>query len=106
MTRATPATRTAAFATAARILNAVADNVVKDLEAAKTELTLLTAQLEKVQGERDVKVAEVTGQGNDLDTKIGALLKERSKFTGGVEPRTLAQYDRVRGARAGIGIKL
>src|SRR6185295_968135 len=54
--------------------------------------------------ERSAQAQQVSGQESQVGDEIESLLKERSKFTVSVEPRILAQYDRVRGARAGLGI--
>lgn len=76
----------------------------QDAEAIQKEITELTAQFEKAQQERNARAEAVSGQGSKLDGEISALTAERSKFTGSVDPRTLSAYDRVRGARAGLGI--
>jgi predicted nucleic acid-binding Zn-ribbon protein len=71
--------------------------------AIQKELTDITAQLEKSKGERDAQAGLLSGQGSQLDKEIKILMDEREKYTAQVEARLLSQYDRVRGARAGLG---
>ena len=74
-----------------------------DAEAAQKELDGLNAQLAKVQQDRDAQAGVLSTQGAELDSQINSLVSERKQYSGDVEPRTLAQYDRVRGARGGLG---
>ncbi len=74
-----------------------------DLEAGNKELTDLNAQLETIQKDREAKAATVSGQAGEFEAQISTLTEERKKYTVNVDPRVLAQYDRVRGARAGLG---
>jgi predicted nucleic acid-binding Zn-ribbon protein len=64
----------------------------------------LEAQMVTLQAERDEKASAVTGQDNELNSQISKLQDDRKKYTTIVEARILTNYDRVRGARAGIGI--
>ena len=75
-----------------------------DLEVFQKEVQIITAEFDKIQGERNDKAGVVSGKENQLKTDIFGLLSEREKFSCNVEPRILAQYDRVRGARGGLGI--
>jgi predicted nucleic acid-binding Zn-ribbon protein len=77
---------------------------VLDIEALNKAAAELSAQLEKQMGEKEAQGAILNTQGSRLDTDIGALTAERKQFVSQVEPRILSQYDRIRGARAGIGI--
>jgi uncharacterized protein len=64
----------------------------------------LTAQFEKSSGERNSQVAQLTTTGSKLDNDIKSLSAERAQYVSQVEPRLLTQYDRIRNARAGLGI--
>lgn len=75
-----------------------------DIDAASKDIVVLTEAFEKAKAARDAQAAEVSGQSGKFDGEIVGLTSERSQHTGGVDTRTLAQYDRVRGARAGLGI--
>jgi predicted nucleic acid-binding Zn-ribbon protein len=75
-----------------------------DLEAMNKELTEMNAQFQKNNAEREAQIAMITTSTSKLEKEIAALMAERAQYTSKVEPRTLAQYDRVRGARAGLGI--
>jgi predicted nucleic acid-binding Zn-ribbon protein len=74
-----------------------------DLETSTKELGELTAQLETAQKEREAKASTVSVQTTEFESQIATLTEERKKYTSGVDPRILAQYDRVRVARAGLG---
>ncbi len=74
-----------------------------DIGAIKKDLGDLTAQMEKIQAERDSQANVVAGQSGQIEAEINSLMTERAKYTAQIDPRTVAQYDRVRGARAGIG---
>lgn len=91
-----------------RKLSATLDEQAKkadaDSEAVKKELETLTASFEKTKGERDAQAATLSGQDGQLDGQIASLHSERAQFTSQIEAKILAQYDRVRGARAGMGI--
>lgn len=75
-----------------------------DIDGAKRELVEFGALVEKAQSEHDGQASLFTDEGQRIDGEISALTTERGKYTGSVDPRILAQYDRVRGARAGLGI--
>ena len=75
-----------------------------EIDTGQNSLTDLNAQLEKAKGERDQKAETINGQASKFDKEIAALMTERAKYTATVEKRMLTLYDRVRGARAGIGI--
>jgi predicted nucleic acid-binding Zn-ribbon protein len=67
------------------------------------ELTDINAQLEKSKNEREAQASLLSGQGSQLEKEIQILMDERSKYTGQVDKPLLSQYDRVRGARGGLG---
>jgi uncharacterized protein len=75
-----------------------------DLEVVKKEFTTLEEQVSKLQAERDAQAKVLLGQDNQLKTDIVALESERQTFASKVESKILTQYDRIRGARAGLGI--
>jgi predicted nucleic acid-binding Zn-ribbon protein len=89
-------------------LNATLEEQLKktsqEIEAVNKEATDLAGQVTKAAEERSAKAVSVSGQESQVGGEIDSLMKERSKYTGSVEPRILSQYDRVRGARAGLGI--
>jgi uncharacterized protein len=74
-----------------------------DIEAAGKELEVLNGQLAKIQAERDEQSQAVSGQTGDLQGQIDSLSSERNKHAERIEKRILAQYDRIRMARSGIG---
>jgi predicted nucleic acid-binding Zn-ribbon protein len=75
-----------------------------DMAAVKQELGTLTEQLQKLQVERDSKASVLSGQDHELKSSIASLMAERQKYIPNVENRILAQYDRIRSARGGLGI--
>lgn len=85
-------------------LEAQQAKVLQGVEAIKKAVGEFTAQMEKIQSERDGKSSELAGEEGKLNTDLNALLAERKTFSNGVETSLLNRYDRVRGARAGIGI--
>lgn len=74
-----------------------------DAEAAQKEFAGLTSQYEKVAEERKAQDDQLASQRSQLDTEINLLLDQRRKYSAQVDSRILAQYDRVRGARGGVG---
>jgi hypothetical protein len=74
-----------------------------DIETVRKAVGDLTAQLEKVQQERTAQANVVSTQNGQIDKDLNSLLAERTQYSSQVDARTLAQYDRVRGARAGLG---
>lgn len=74
-----------------------------DTDSGNKDLETLGAELEKVKAELDAQTATVNTQVGELDGEISNLLQERGKYTPTIERRILSQYDRVRGARAGVG---
>ena len=72
-------------------------NGAKDVER-------LEGEHQKIKGERDEKAAAVQGQVDHLEVEIQKILGDRKQYSVKVEPRTLAIYDRVRGAKNGIGL--
>jgi uncharacterized protein len=75
-----------------------------DIESLNKAASELTAQLEKQTNEKEAQNTILNTQGSRLDTDIASLTSERKQFVSQVEPRILTQYERIRGARAGIGI--
>lgn len=74
-----------------------------DSEAIKKTLVDLNAQLEKVTGERAAQAEVLSSQGGKLEKDLNSLLQERLQYSSQVDKAILAQYDRVRGARGGLG---
>lgn len=75
-----------------------------EIENGNKDLTTFTVELDKKQTERDEQGAKVSGQDSQINSQIDELSAERKQFTSIVERATLAIYDRVRGARGGLGI--
>lgn len=75
-----------------------------DSEAGQKEINELTSQFDKIAEERKAQAEKLASQGSQLDGEINSLLDERRKYSSQVDSRILAQYDRVRGARGGVGI--
>ena len=75
----------------------------QDEDALLSELLQLEESLAKAQAEREAQNLVVQGEAGQLDGKISELQTERNKFTSVVDKRILAQYDRVRVARNGVG---
>lgn len=75
-----------------------------ELDTATKEIDGLTTQVNQVKSDRDAQDKVVTGQGSTLDSQISELVAERNKFAPKVDKKILSQYDRVRVARAGLGI--
>ncbi len=80
--------------------------VKSNLEAEKIqkELSLLTEQLTQLQGDRQVQAALLLSQENQFKSDIMALTSERDQYLSKIEVKILAQYNRIRPARAGLGI--
>ncbi|MDR3608143.1 MAG: C4-type zinc ribbon domain-containing protein [Oligoflexia bacterium] len=74
-----------------------------DMEPLKKALGELIAQQEKLKGERDAQANLLSSQSGKFETEITTLTKERAQYTSQVDKPLLAQYDRVRGARQGLG---
>jgi predicted nucleic acid-binding Zn-ribbon protein len=74
-----------------------------DSEAIKKDLADLTAQFEKIKAERDEKASALSSQNGKFDEEIGALMANRAQFSAQVDKPLLAQYDRIRKARMGLG---
>ncbi len=89
-------------------LNASLDEQTKksvaDIELAAKDQAILEEQFNKVKDERDSEDAKISGQVGKHQADITSLLAERKNFSSKVERGTLALYDRVRGARGGLGI--
>ncbi len=88
----------------AKTLEDQAKKSATEIEAINKDFESLNAQLAAAQAQRDEQAGKVSGQTSNLQGQIDSLLNERKQHTVGVDARLLATYDRVRGARAGIGI--
>jgi predicted nucleic acid-binding Zn-ribbon protein len=75
-----------------------------DMDNLQKELTVLDEEYLKLKTERDAQASQVTGQSTKFDTEISTLVGERTQFTSLIDKRVLSQYDRIRGARGGLGI--
>ncbi|MBI2712202.1 MAG: hypothetical protein HYX41_04980 [Bdellovibrio sp.] len=75
-----------------------------DREACQKEVEVLTEKVAVAQTDLDSQTQILSGQDQQFNSDIGALTAQRTQFSVNVEARILAQYDRVRGARNGLGI--
>ena len=89
-------------------LNASLDEQKKKLsserEVLTREMAVYDEQLKKLNQEKDAQTQSMNGQDRQLRGDLEGLLSARVEFTQGVEVRLLNQYERIRGARAGLGI--
>lgn len=75
-----------------------------EIDALSKDVAALTAQMDTLKAEREKQVGEISSQTAKFDSEIASLTKDRAQYTSKVDTRVLAQYDRVRTARAGLGI--
>jgi len=73
------------------------DEMNKGMEDLQTRVDELKAKLDE-QGQ------VVESEVGELNGAIGELMEKRGTMTGGVTPPILSRYDRVRKARAGLGV--
>lgn len=76
----------------------------QELEAGNQDLNNLDSQFQKSEEEWTSQSQQVAGESQKLDAEIAALVESRSPYTSQVEKRILAQYDRIRVARGGLGL--
>lgn len=77
---------------------------VADMNVLTQEIAELNSRMEKLSAERQEQAAQVGTQVGQLDQDIAALMGDRTQYTSRVESRIFSQYERVRAARAGLGI--
>ena len=77
---------------------------ISDIETLTLEIAEMEEVLQKALSERQTHAEEVSGQDNQLNSDIGSLVSERTQFCSEVDKKMVAQYNRVRAARNGIGI--
>lgn len=75
-----------------------------DFTAGQQELAKLVAQFEQIQQKRDEQRTQMSAELAQSEGAIAKIVADRAQFIPQVENRLLAQYDRVRGSRAGLGI--
>src|SRR5690606_33273609 len=75
----------------------------QDAETIQKEIAGVQEKIDAAQAEYDAQAETVNAKAGELDGRIAELQKERAKYVGAVDRRTLAQYDRIRGARHGLG---
>ncbi len=76
----------------------------QELDVAKIELDQIEIELLALEKDLESKANVVSGEAGQLDQEINLLLSERAKHTPLIEKRVLLQYDRIRAARAGLGL--
>ncbi len=74
-----------------------------DVEAVGREISALGAQIGSGESEVATHRARLDAEGGRIDAELARLRGDRGEFTPRVDRRVLAQYDRVRGARQGLG---
>lgn len=75
-----------------------------EITACEIAILELTTKVDSLKSEHGTKLAYVTGENSKIDSEISKLFQDRSAHAKLVETRLLAQYDRVRTARGGLGI--
>ncbi len=75
-----------------------------DMDTLQADIAKMDENYQKTKEDRDAKLSVVSGQEQELDSEIKKLLGERGQLTPKVEQRLLGQYDRIRVARAGVGL--
>lgn len=80
------------------------DELKAKVDLIEKDCTDIEAQMGTVQAERDKAASAVNGQVSEMDGSLKELLGERDAKTVSVRKDILVRYDRVRGARAGLGI--
>ena len=75
-----------------------------DKDTATAELATLTAQFEKIKGELEAQQSVLAEQIGALDKEIATLDVQRVTYTAQVEKQIISYYNRIRVARAGVGI--
>lgn len=76
----------------------------QEVSGLQQEISVYMQQIEKIKQERDAKASLVSEQDGKLNADIAQLNSERGALAAQMEVKILNQYDRVRGARAGVGI--
>lgn len=75
-----------------------------EVQIVETQLSALTDRMAGINAEHDQKDSEVGAKSSEFDSELEKLKGERNQYIVKVEKTTLARYDRVRQAKAGIGI--
>ena len=75
-----------------------------EIEAMTKEIDSLGEKVQAAQKDLDQQSQVLNGQDHQFKTDITALTAQRTQYSVNVESRILSQYDRVRGARNGLGI--
>lgn len=79
------------------------ERAASQLTALGAELTALEEKTAAQQAERDAEASKIGEQSGKLEGDLSSLTAERKQMTDKVDRRILSKYDRVRGARAGLG---
>ena len=75
-----------------------------DFESAKKAFEGVQAEIDKIKDQRASQEAEISARENKIDGNLAELMNARKGAIDGIGAPLLTWYDRVRGARAGIGI--
>lgn len=73
-------------------------------DLAKDTLAKLEEERNSLQGQRETRSSEVSGEAKVLEGDISALSEERGKYLGGIDKAILLKYERIRGAKGGLGL--
>lgn len=89
-------------------LNESLSTQLTGIEAEKSKIdaviTEKNAEIQQLENEKNAQLSENSGVETTLNTELEKLLGERKELTSGVQKSTLLKYDRVRSARAGVGL--
>lgn len=89
-------------------LNSTLEDQIKriqaDIETQNTELTKLNSLFDESSKDLLAQKEKNYGVTGDLDSELKNLDNERTPFLSKIEKRILAQYDRVRAAKLGVGV--
>jgi predicted nucleic acid-binding Zn-ribbon protein len=85
-------------------LNAQAETLVSEVKTGTGKVEAIQSQMKEIQAKRDEEASKISGETSQLEGQANELVAQRAQFLPQIEKRILMNYDRVRGARAGIGI--
>ena len=85
-------------------LEAQQTKLAADTETVKKAAADIQAKADVLQTERDTKASELSGEEGRLDTDLKELLVQRKGYTTQIDAPAMARYDRIRGARGGMGL--
>jgi uncharacterized protein len=78
--------------------------VNEKLKAFESEMGKIQEEVEKIEAERAEKASAVGAEVGKFQAELNKMLEKRNEAITGLDRRILSRYDRVRKARAGVGI--